>query len=71
MAESTSGIFEVEKEPGLEFPADGSDDSSEGVGDWVDESMSDSEELSVDSKSNGGDSSEHVSTDVINVSYFI
>ena len=71
MAESRSGIFEVEKEPGFEFPTDGLDDSSEDVGDWVDESMSASEELYVDSNSNGGNSSEHVSIDVIHVSYFI
>jgi hypothetical protein len=71
MAESRSGVCELEKEPGIEFPGDGSDDSSMGLGDWLDESMSSSEDLSVDSRSDGGDSSEHVSEADNNVSDFI
>jgi hypothetical protein len=71
MAKSRSGVCELEKELGIDFPGDGSNDSSIWLGDRLDESMSPSEELSIDSKSNGGDSSEHVSEADYNVSDFI
>ncbi|KAM0835624.1 hypothetical protein ACQ4PT_062819 [Festuca glaucescens] len=67
MAESRSGVCEVEKGPGIEFPGDKSDDSSTGLGYMLDESLSPSENMFVDSRSDNALSSEYVSEAYINM----
>ena len=68
MEESRSDVCEVEKGPGIEVHGDESDDSSTGLGD---ESLSPSENIFVDSRSDNALSSEHVSEAYINVSGFV
>ncbi|KAM0887966.1 hypothetical protein ACQ4PT_028644 [Festuca glaucescens] len=64
MEESRSGVCEVEKVPGIEVHGDESDDSSTGLGD---ESLSPSENIFVDSRSDNALSSEHVREAYINM----
>jgi hypothetical protein len=71
MVESSSGVCELEKGPGIVFPGDGSDDSSTGLGYMLDEYLSPSEDMFVYSRSGNALSSDHVREAYINVSDFI